>query len=231
MRHLVCTLLVTCVILPQIAAAEDALVPVEKAAFHHPIFHNEYVLLLDVYVPPNRGGPMYHTHSLDQVSVLIADSDMTNQVWGGEATPPRRGMRGNVGFAANSKKPVSHRGFNVGSTPFHNIVMALLKNEPYGLSAGTRTSAPAYAQVLDNERVRAWKISLEPGEAVPAITQMAPGMRIVLDGGEITEYVPGDPDRGKMLRTGQYFWQDAGVTRAIRNTGATKVQFVEIELK
>jgi hypothetical protein len=53
----------------------------------------------------------------------------------------------------------------------------------------------------------------------------------VLDGGEITEYVPGDPDRGEMLRTGQYFWQDAGVTRAIRNTGTTKVQFAEIELK
>src|SRR5262249_46394438 len=174
MGHLGGALPLTGAILPQIATAEDALVPVEKAAFHHPIFRNDYVLLLDVYVPPNRGGPMYHTHSLDQVSVLIADSDMTNQVWGGEATPPRRGTRGNVGFAANSKKPVSHRGFNVGSTPFHNIVMALLRNEPYGLSAGTRTNAPAYAQVLDNERVRAWKISLEPGEAVPAITQTAP---------------------------------------------------------
>jgi hypothetical protein len=43
--------------------------------------------------------------------------------------------------------------------------------------------------------------------------------------------VPGDPDRGEMLRTGQYFWQDAGVTRAIRNTGTTKVQFAEIEFK
>src|SRR5215468_7856163 len=136
-------LLVTCLLLPQIAAAEDALVPVEKAAFHHPIFHNEYVLLLDVYVPPNRGGPMYHTYSLDQVSVLTADSDITNQVWGSAETPPRRGTRGNVGFAANSKKPVSRRGFNVGTTPFCNIVMALLKSEPYGFSPGTRARAPA----------------------------------------------------------------------------------------
>jgi len=31
-----------------------------------------------------------------------------------------------------------------------------------------------------------------------------------------------------MLGTGQYFWQDAGVTRAVRNTCTTKV---EIELK
>src|SRR5262249_5667448 len=82
-------------------------------------FHNEYVLLLDVYVPPNRGGPMYHTYSLDQVSVLTADSDITNQVWGGEETPSRRGPRGHVGFVAQSKKPVSHRGSNVGTTPFH----------------------------------------------------------------------------------------------------------------
>src|SRR5258705_1610065 len=124
MRHLACTLFVACAIFPQIAVAEDALVPVEKAAFHHPIFHNEYGLLLDVYVPPNRGGPMYHTHSLDQVSELIADSDMTNQVWGDEATPPRRGTRGNVGFAANSDKRVIHRGLNVVSSPFYNVVIA-----------------------------------------------------------------------------------------------------------
>jgi hypothetical protein len=187
-------------------AADEGPVPVEKASFHLPIFHNDYVLLLDVYIPPNRGGPMYHTHSLDQVSVLLSDTDMTNQAFGGEVTPPRRGTPGNVGFTANSKKPVTHRGFNVGTTPFHNIVMAMLKNQPYGFTAGTRTDAPAYRQVLDNERVRAWKIALEPGQAVPAITQSAPGMRIVI-------------------------WQDAGVTRAIRNTGTTRVEFVEIELK
>ena len=231
MRHLACTLFVACAIFPQIAVAEDALVPVEKAAFHHPIFHNEYVLLLDVYVPPNRGGPMYHTHSLDQVSVLIAESDMTNQVWGGEATPPRRGTPGNVGFATNSKKPVSHRGFNVGSAPFHNIVMALLKNEPYGFSAGTRTSAPAYAQVLDNERVRGWRLALDPGQSAPAITQKAPGLRVIIDGGEIAESVPGEGDRGMALRLGDFYWQEGGATRAIRNIGTSRIELVEFELK
>jgi hypothetical protein len=32
---------------------------------------------------------------------------------------------------------------------------------------------------------------------VPAITQKAPGMRVVVDGGEIMEIVPGELDRNR----------------------------------
>jgi quercetin dioxygenase-like cupin family protein len=56
-------------------------------------------------------------------------------------------------------------------------------------------------------------------------------MRIAVDGGAILETVPGELDRSRVLRTGQYFWQDPGVTRAIRNTGTTPVHIVEFELK
>jgi hypothetical protein len=33
------------------------------------------------------------------------------------------------------------------------------------------------------------------------------------------------------LRLGEFYWQDAGTTRAVRNNGATRVEFVEFELK
>jgi hypothetical protein len=56
-------------------------------------------------------------------------------------------------------------------------------------------------------------------------------MRIVVDGGEISESVPGEPERGWGLRTGEFFWQEAGTTRAVKNIGTTPINIVEFELK
>jgi mannose-6-phosphate isomerase-like protein (cupin superfamily) len=33
------------------------------------------------------------------------------------------------------------------------------------------------------------------------------------------------------LRSGEFFWQDAGVTRTVRNSGSTRLELVEVELK
>jgi hypothetical protein len=58
---------------------------------------------------------------------------------------------------------------------------------------------------------------IESGQSVPAITQAAPGIRIVVSGGELVESVTGQPDRAMRPKMGEFFWQDAGATRAVRN--------------
>ena len=189
-------------------------------------------MLLSVYLPPGapHGPEVYHTHSLDQLSVLVEAATMTNRALGAPAMgEPRQGRRGNVGFTAFSNKPQTHRGANVGTTPFHNIVVGLLKPQVSGFAPGTRPEG--YQQVVDSDRVRAWRLVLQPGQSAPAITQRAPGMRIVVDGGEISESVPGEAERGWGLRTGEFFWQDAGTTRAVKNIGTTPINIVEFELK
>jgi hypothetical protein len=235
MRLLLAASLMACAyVLAQPAAAADNVVPVEQAPYHRPVFHNDLVMLLSVYLPPGapRGPDVYHTHSLDQLSVLVEATAMTNQALGEpQMGPARRGQRGNVGYAAFSRKPETHRGANVGTTPFHNLVSALLYPQPGRFTPGSRADVAGYQQVVDSDRVRAWRLALEPGQSVAAITQRAPGMRIVIDGGEISEIVPGAPDRGWGLRSGEFFWQDPGVTRAIRNIGTTPITIVEYELK
>jgi hypothetical protein len=232
MQHLLTASLVVCacaLVQPAMADEDGPAVPVQNASYHLPVFGNDQVMVLNVYIPPGRGSN-YHTHSLDQISVLVEDADQTGQVMGGPVTGPRHGTRGNVNYSADSQHNVTHRGSNVGQTPFHNIVVALKKPGPEGLTAGTR-DVPAYQQVVDNERLRAWRLILEPGQSVPAITQKSPGMRIVVDGGEIVESAPGARDRNKAVKLGEFFWQDGGETRAIRNVGTTRVQLVEFELK
>ena len=68
-------------VLPATAQEEAPAVPVDKAPFHVPVFRNDYVALVNVYIPPGRVAG-YHTHSLDQISVLVADADMVGQVLG-----------------------------------------------------------------------------------------------------------------------------------------------------
>ena len=68
-------------------------------------------------------------------------------------------------------------------------------------------------------------------EATGPVTQSAPGLRVIIDGGEIAEIVPGQPDRGLALRLGDFYWQEPGTTRGIRNIGTTRIEIAEFELK
>ena len=214
--------------LPAAAQVEHPPVPVEKAAYHWPVFSNEHVMVLRVYFPPGRGSN-YHIHSLDQISVQVEAGANAGQVLGEAPTPARPGTKGQVSFTAYSKKSFTHKSTNTAATPFHNIVVALLKPKPAGLAPPARPDG--YAQVFDNERARGWKLALEPGQSVGPFTQSAPGLRVVIDGGEIAEIVPGQPDRGLALRLGDFYWQEPGTTRGIRNIGTTRIEIAEFELK
>ena len=97
----------------------------------------------------------------------------------------------------------------MGGTAFHNIVITLRDAQPGRFSAGLREGA-GYTQIIDNERVRAWRLVLEPGQTAAAITQNAPGLRVIIDGGEIAEIAPGEPDRGMALRTRRFLLAGAG---------------------
>jgi len=55
--------------------------------------------------------------------------------------------------------------------------------------------------------------------------------KYVVDGGIISETAPDGFERGWGLRMGEFFWQEPGATRAVKNTGTTPITIVEFELK
>lgn len=214
------------------AGPDEKPVPIQQAPYHRPVFSNQYITLLDVYIPPGRNTG-YHIHSQDQVSVNISVAQQTNQNYGSAVVnPPGAGAeRGRATFTGYVKEGTrTHKATNIGKTPFHNISFLLTAPRPYGTTASTR-EALGYVQIMDNERVRGWRIVLDPGQSTSQITQTAPGLRVVVQPGEIAEVVPNRADRAMWLGEGQYFWQDPGTTRAVKNIGTTRVEFVEFELK
>ncbi len=214
-----------------IAQNDIGAVPIEKAPYHLPVFKNEYVTVLKIDVPPHRSTG-FHTHTTDSVSVNVEDADMANQLPGEKQAPPQRSVRGRANFTAYSKQgPRTHKASNMGETPFHNVSFILKDSQPGRFTPSKRAGVSGYTEIMDNERVRGWQLTLDPGQTAAVFAQTAPGLRIVVDGGEIAELAPGQPERSMNLRLGEFYWQDAGVTRSVRNTGTTRVRYVEFELK
>ena len=243
MRHVVsASLLVLAGALAQPAAAQvqdkplqDKPVPMDKAPFHIPVFSNEYLILLNVNIPPGRNTG-YHIHYADSVSVNLTPASQTNQDYGSEAvSAPGSGGDGEPGRATftdvTKNGPRTHKATNVGPTPFHNISFILKTRPPAGTTVSDRSGVMGYTQIMDNARLRAWRVALKPGEATGQITQAAPGLRVYVHGGVLAEMVPGSADRGMAPYEGDFIWQDAGQTRAVKNTGTTVIEFVEFELK
>ena len=152
--------------------------------------------------------------------------DLSRDLTGGEGEP------GRTTFTDVTKNgPRTHKATNVGPTPFHNITFILKDRRPAGTSVSDRSGVAGYTQIMDNTRLRAWRVALKPGEATGQITQTAPGLRVYVRGGVLAEIVPGSADRGMAPYEGDFIWQDAPQTRAVKNTGTTLIEFVEFELK
>jgi hypothetical protein len=220
---------------PAFAQLEDKPVPMDKAPFHVPMFSNDYIILLNVNIPPGRNTG-YHTHYADSVSVNLSPASQTNQNYGSsEVSAPGTGGEGEPGrttFTNVTKNgPRTHKATNVGPTSFHNISFILKDRSAAAAIASDRAGVAGYTQIIDNPRIRAWRVVLKPGETTGQITQTAPGLRVYVRSGVLAEIVPGAADRGMAPYEGDFIWQDAGQTRAVKNTGTTLLEFVEFELK
>src|SRR5216684_1912085 len=207
---------------PALAQLEDKPVPMDKAPFHIPVLQNDWIILLNVNIPPGRNTG-YHIHYADSISVNLMPGSQTNQNYGSnEVGAPGTGGEGAPGRATFT---------NVGPTPFHNISFIFKKAGPDGNTVSDRTGVSGFTQIMDNARVRAWRVILEPGQSSGQITQSAPGLRVYVHGGVLAEAIPGNADRGMAPYDGDFIWKEAGETRLIRNTGTTRVEFIEFELK
>jgi hypothetical protein len=103
---------------------ENDPVPVEREPHHHVVFENQYLRLLDVVVSTGEM-TLFHTHSLDNVAVLLADTTLKNQNPGEDWTE-RPITHGSVGFRAGTKTHYTHRIMNTGSAVFHVMDVEIL---------------------------------------------------------------------------------------------------------
>ena len=210
-------------------AADDqpVVVPVTKAPFHLFTFQDENMSLENVVVPAGRS-TTYHSHNQDLFFVITSGATIKNQFLGKDPVDLDFKL-GNVYFAPYTTKPGVHQITNVEEKNTLRLLgLGIVKPDVGHFTPSTR--GPKYEVVMDNDRVRAWRLKLAPGEAAPLVNQTAPGARFVVAGGDVVDKRPGKADQPLMIRNHD-FMELPPEERILENTGSTPIEIVEVELK
>jgi hypothetical protein len=230
MRHGLLGLLFACVLAAPSWAGEaekPTIVPVTKAPFHLFTFQDDNMSLESVTLPPGSSTG-YHSHDQDLVSVITAGAKIKNHRLGKEPVELEFKL-GGIYFTPYTKTPGVHQVINLEKdNAMRLLAVGIVYPEPGRYAVSTRPAK--YEVALDNNRVRVWRLKLSPGESAPAIQQTAPGARIVVAGGTVTEKRPGKPDQPLVLNNHDFMVMPVE-ERGIENTGNSAVELVEIELK
>lgn len=227
-------LLAVCVVVQACAFAEalrGVNVPtVEHASFHQVAFSDPDLVILNNRYPP-AGDSGFHSHDRDQFYVVITDSESRGQSMGEALGPSRKVAAGTAGYGGEVGVRRVHRVINGNEHDAQFIVVEFLEAAPKGNSVSSRETAPQYVQLVDNERLRAWRLILKPGESTSEITQVGKGVRIVVRGGLLSTLTSGAPEQTLLLRPADFAVQAPGTARKLRNIGKDTIELVEFELK
>jgi quercetin dioxygenase-like cupin family protein len=193
---------------------------------HHPKFENEFVKIWDVTVP-GGDATLWHAHRNDNVVVTLAPAKLHIETLGRDPVDAEWKF-GEVRF---SKATYIHRAMNVGNTSFHNLTIELLKPSAANSNPSPLPKESGREPILENERVRVFRLSLAPGESAPMHNHPLPGLAIAITGGELEMTVEkGKPERLKLAET-EVRWRAGAVTHSIKNVGQTRFEGVDIEFK
>jgi quercetin dioxygenase-like cupin family protein len=196
---------------------------------HHPKFENEFVRVWDVTVPAGDA-TLWHAHRHDNVVITFGDATLRIETLG--AAPADSQVKfGDVGFR---KATYIHRAINVGTTPFHNFTIELLGSPPISQTPANVTAPITAAPIFENDRVRVYRTTLEPGQSTSTHTHWYAGLGVTLRGSQVevlTKLMSGDKTERMKLSEGDVRWRAGVVEHSIKNVGKTRFEAVDIELK
>ena len=178
MRNLLKALLVVCLLAPlrpMLAQEEGPPVPVEKAAYHWPVFSNDYVMVLRVYIPARQGLELPHPFDSTRSACWSRPAPTRARSTARQPSPrAKAGTRGSVGFTAYSKKTFTHRSTNMAddAVPQHRRRAAQAAARQLH-AAGARRSG-LRAAVRQRARAR-WRLAARAGAIGRPITQTRAG--------------------------------------------------------
>jgi len=213
-------------------ASAQSPVPIEKEPRHPLKFENQYVRVFNVFIPAGKT-TLFHIHKNDGVGVRLTDARIKDETQGG-AVEEISVKRGVVSFAFRPN-PLIHRVLNIGDTPFHNIFVEILPSAKVSPDSSSDSSAltdvAGYTLVLENERIRVFRLVLAPGQTTEFDTHKLRTLSVAVSQGKVAVEVMGKKRQKAKFKPGDTQWYESGTKHSLKNIGSTTFEAVDIELK
>lgn len=208
-------------------------VPVGREPRHHVKFENRFARVIDAVVPPGDA-TLFHIHSRDNVPVAISGGKARTELLGGQPVDSVV-ETGSVRFAKGS---YTHRVTNIGETTLRFIDAEILASPGSPANEGDLDGVAGHTLILDNERVRVYRLALGPGAESGMHKHDLAGLTVAVTGGTLTNSLP-DPQARVVVgfrskeryRPGDFSWREAGYTHSVKSFENVAVEFVEMEWK
>jgi type IV pilus biogenesis protein CpaD/CtpE len=207
-----------------LCAETGTVIDIQAEPHHHVVYENSLVRILDVTIEAGTS-TLYHRHSRDNFAVYLADATTANQYEGKPTPDAAAHVAGSVAFAAGDAQPYVHRVLNTGTSPARLIDVEI--KLPAGHRTGSASSAAPVA--IDNDRIRAYTISLAPGHSSAPI-ELGPGVLVVMLGSAVEQTKSGGKSERVAADGPRWRWRPAG-SYVLRNRSSATALAVEVEIK
>lgn len=203
----------------------NAQVAVRNEPRHHNVFENDYIRMLDVFLAP-RDTTQFHIHSTPSIFTSLSKTITGSQLIGQQpvtsiSTP------GSCWYDSLTT-PRIHRVWNEDSTWFHTIDIELIAVKPRGTQPPLQD--PSLELFFNEPLANGYHVNLQAGRKIelPALT--SPYL-LMSTGDAAVEYKINGHTHFRKMKSGHYFWIDAGETFSIASKEKAPANFLLFQLK
>jgi len=206
-------------------AAQERYVPLSEEPRHVPVLVNDAVRAVHVALPPGES-TLFHEHTADIVTVTLEGADL---VWQAQPTNIQRAT-GRITYTTYAGDSHVHRVSNAGQSTFQIIAIEVFAPGPATHRDHPRRSG-LNELALENDRVRIWRLALEPGQTSTLPALELPTLRVTQTGGRIIESIANGSAMERTTRLADVAWLEAGTAVTVRNAGDSLVVYYDVEFK
>lgn len=202
-----------------------AQVQVSKEPRHKPVLENNYLRLLDVWLPPGDT-TLYHIHSTPSLFIYLNKAKISSQIKG-QGWVNDESVTGFAWYNPFSPDSLVHRVCNADKISFHVNDIELLA--PFAKTKSMQLKALDFPVLIENEKAFAYQLNNSTIKE-QKITGRGP-MVAILTVGETIDFHNTKTNQIKKIRTGEYVYIEPGSSFYFSVKRTENINMVLFEIK
>ena len=199
---------------------------------HHLVLQNQYTRVFQVEVPPHASTQL-HLHRTSYLFVNLGTAQIENEVQG-KAPSKMKLLDGQVELAQG---PFAHVIRNVGSTPFRNVTIEILRppspqEQDVPRERGVSVDSGLMIETLyDTAQVRVSEFQLNPGAHVDIHRDKWPHLLVAVSELKLRDQRPSGRGVDLNQKAGDISWSQGGHAHTFTNLGLKQAHWIDVEFK